>query len=331
MARGNDGNEIKYIYLDTDFFDKEKIFLIEKFFGYEGIVIAIRLLLWIAQREGWGVKWGSTGPAYFAKCGIGDQSKEKRVKEIVAKLVEIGYFDAGAFEAGFLTSKRIIKDWKRTIKACHREIIAEEIPEYIAGMISGEIRENNEKPREECANNSGDIREDCANIPGNIREDCAKFREECANNPENFAVDKIRLDIAKAITPPTPPKGRGRAEKKPPFLTEDGLSDQDREIIHAWNRSFPEGDPRHLPGPPYPINGLFGPNLDKALKSGLTKDQIIEAFGALKKSDRSWQLHSAVKPDNVRFLLTEAQKTAAGRSDRFGSDKPGFGKAEYYD
>ena len=50
MARGNDGNEIKYIYLDTDFFDKEKIFLIEKFFGYEGIVIAIRLLLWIAQR-----------------------------------------------------------------------------------------------------------------------------------------------------------------------------------------------------------------------------------------------------------------------------------------
>lgn len=100
----------------------------------------------------------------------------------------------------------------------------------------------------------------------------------------------------------------GEDEPVQDSLPEDGLTEPEREVIQAWNRTFPAGDPRHLPGPPYPLNGFFKPNLFRALQSGLTTKEIAEAFAVLRDSDHAWQLHSAVKSENVRLLLTEKRR-----------------------
>ena len=311
MARDN---RLKFIQLDSDFFDKEKVFLIEQEFGFEGGYIAIRLLLWIAQREGWGIPWGKTGAAYFASKGLGDKTKTKTVQAIAERLTapEIGFFDRDIFEAGYLTSRRIFRDWKTTMIKNKREIDPKEIPDLIL-KITG-FREPEENPPEPGGN------------PAETR------REPEENPPESAArVDKNRLD--NIYTPST----RTREGNPPPENAETTpYSDEERQqaekYISLWNE-ITAGTDREFTDF-YTPEILITSMIDR-IRQEPREEIWRRVFVNARDEPFRWTLPAVFnKPDNfnqLKISIKPREKAIAGRPDRFGSDRPGFGKVEYYD
>lgn len=110
----------------------------------------------------------------------------------------------------------------------------------------------------------------------------------------------------------------------------DGLTETQREVVNAWNECFPAGDPRHLNGPPFPVNALFDDRLKNAIDQGITVGQIREAFATLKECpDYSWQIHAAVRPDNLRMLLTERLNRRSRARDKPAANDPHANPANY--
>lgn len=99
-------NGIDYFPLDVNFFDDDKIALIESEFGIQGSYIALRLLCKI-YREGYYYQWGGDECLLFArKAGAG--IVPNLVKEVVNGLVKRSFFDKGVFDRfGILTSRGI--------------------------------------------------------------------------------------------------------------------------------------------------------------------------------------------------------------------------------
>lgn len=106
MARTNKVG-IDYFPLDVDFFDDDKIQLIESEFGMKGGYIAIRLLCKIFK-GGYYYKWGTDECLLFTRqLGVEGVSKNT-VDEIINGLIRRRFFDKGCFDKfGILTSKGI--------------------------------------------------------------------------------------------------------------------------------------------------------------------------------------------------------------------------------
>lgn len=106
MARTNKVG-IDYFPFDVDFFNDDKIQLIESEFGMKGGYIAIRLLCKI-YKVGYYYKWGADECLLFTKSlGIEGVSKSL-VDEIVSGLIRRCFFDKKCFDKfGILTSKGI--------------------------------------------------------------------------------------------------------------------------------------------------------------------------------------------------------------------------------
>jgi len=103
---GNQG--IDYFPLNVDFFNDDKIELIEGEFGLKGSTIAIRLLCKI-YHEGYYYQWGDDECLLFAKK-MGDGIVPGLVKEVVQRLVKRSFFDERLFNSfQILTSKGIQK------------------------------------------------------------------------------------------------------------------------------------------------------------------------------------------------------------------------------
>lgn len=97
---------LDYFPLDVNFFDDDKIELIEGEFGAKGVVITLKLLCKI-YKEGYFYKWGEDECLLFAKragAGIVPQL----VDEVVKGLLRRSIFDKSVFEQfGILTSRGI--------------------------------------------------------------------------------------------------------------------------------------------------------------------------------------------------------------------------------
>lgn len=106
---------IEYYPFNVDFFDDDKIALIESEFGAKGSVIAIRLLCKI-YREGYYYRWGDDACLIFARKSGADFAPNM-VKEVVSGLVRRSFFDKGMFDKfGILTSRGIQQRYFEAVK-----------------------------------------------------------------------------------------------------------------------------------------------------------------------------------------------------------------------
>lgn len=108
-------NGIDYFSFSVDFFDDDKLALIEGEFGIKGSYIAIRLLCKIFK-EGYYYQWGDDECLLFArKMGAGIASD--LVKEVVKGLVKRSFFDKGVFDRfQILTSHGIQRRYFDAVK-----------------------------------------------------------------------------------------------------------------------------------------------------------------------------------------------------------------------
>lgn len=108
-------NGIDYFSFNVDFFNDDKLQLIEAEFGIKGSYIAVRLLCKI-YHEGYYYQWGDDECLLFAK-NIGNGIVSNTVKEVLAGLVKRSFFDKGVFDRfGVITSAGIQRRYFEAVK-----------------------------------------------------------------------------------------------------------------------------------------------------------------------------------------------------------------------
>lgn len=133
---------LDFFPFDVDFFDNEKIALIEAEFGHKGVMIAIRLLCKI-YKEGYYCQWGGDECLLFSrKAGAG--FVPELVGQVVAGLVKRSMFDEQLFNTfGILTSFRIQTCYFSAIKrrqgvGVRKEFLLVDVSKYPNVYILGE-------------------------------------------------------------------------------------------------------------------------------------------------------------------------------------------------
>lgn len=120
------GSGIDYFPFSVDFFEDDKMALIEGEFGLKGTVIAVRLLCKI-YKEGYYYQWGDDECLLFArKAGAG--IVPNTVREVVGGLVKRSFFDKGVFDSfGILTSRGIQTRYFEAVKRRRQVDVREEL------------------------------------------------------------------------------------------------------------------------------------------------------------------------------------------------------------
>lgn len=97
---------IDYFPFSVDFFENNKIALLEAEFGNDGMVVILKLLSKI-YRNGYFLEWGTDECLLFARKAMDGMAVET-VQAIVGKALDRGFFDRESFERfGILTSVEI--------------------------------------------------------------------------------------------------------------------------------------------------------------------------------------------------------------------------------
>lgn len=113
MANQKQG--LDYFDLSVDFFDDDKIALVEAEMGVEGSYIALRLLCKIYRINGYYMPWGETEMLLFSRSC--PEITAEKVQQAVALLVKRGFFDKEMFEQHqVLTSKAIQRRYFNAVK-----------------------------------------------------------------------------------------------------------------------------------------------------------------------------------------------------------------------
>lgn len=108
-------NGIDYFSFNVDFFNDDKLQLIEAEFNIKGSYIAVRLLCKI-YHEGYYYQWGDDECLLFSKS-IGNGIVPNTIKEVLAGLIRRSFFDKGVFEKfGILTSAGIQRRYFEAVK-----------------------------------------------------------------------------------------------------------------------------------------------------------------------------------------------------------------------
>lgn len=116
---------IEYYPMNVDFFDDDKIALIEGEFGVKGSVIAIRLLCKI-YREGYYYQWGNDECLLFARKS-GADIVPNTVHEVVNGLVRRSFFNKRVFDQfGVLTSRGIQQRYFEAVKRRQKVVVRRE-------------------------------------------------------------------------------------------------------------------------------------------------------------------------------------------------------------
>jgi hypothetical protein len=118
---------LTYFPFNVDFFEDDKIQLIEAEFGIKGVFIAIKLLCKIYKENGYFYQWGDDQCLLFAK-NAGNGIVSNLVQEVIQGLIKRSFFDKEMYDSfKILTSKAI---QNRFIKALERSKNIEIIKEY---------------------------------------------------------------------------------------------------------------------------------------------------------------------------------------------------------
>lgn len=214
----------------------------------------------------------------------------EQVKAIVEDLLRREFFDSETYKrTGKLTSHGIQTRWAMAVKTNHRKVTVDPSICLIEVVSSEETPAEEEFPR--------------SKLGGNPRSSGVSSRET--------PINEIKEKEIKAITtPPNPPLPREGGDGEGAFdecsSREEMLTLSDA-VIASWNETF-AGTDRTVNPVNQNLKPFYRENLIAAQADGITLDQFRRAFAVLKRTQRfEWQLHSAVKPDNVRLLLTEGE------------------------
>ncbi|MBQ6620180.1 MAG: DUF4373 domain-containing protein [Thermoguttaceae bacterium] len=292
---------LDYFACDVRILDDPKIALVMFEHGPIVASVVLRLLGEIYGREGYWLPWDDDNAMLFAMNTCHGTVTVEQAQTIVASLMKRGFFDAPTYErTGKLTSHGIQSRWEMAMKAAHRQ--AEIDPEI--NLLSEEFRVSSET----FANNS----------------------ESFAKDSELFAANKIKEKKSKAITPPkSPPAGEDGVAFDECSSPEEMFT-YSEQVCAAWNETF-HGTEREVVAVNQPLKQNYRAALIDAHAEGITPDQFRRAFSVLRDTPRlSWQLHSAIKPDNVRMLLTEGENARHVRAAaRSGPVIPVHSQTEY--
>lgn len=134
---------LDYFPMDTDFFEDDKVQLIEAEFGIKGVYVFLRLLCKI-YRNGWFYKWGDTECLLLSRQ-LGAGFVPQMVDEIVKGLVRRSLFDKGVFDSfQVLTSAAIQKRFYEAVKRTRTRVSFN--PDYC--LIDSLPQENTSFPQE---------------------------------------------------------------------------------------------------------------------------------------------------------------------------------------
>lgn len=107
---------IDYFPMDVDFFEDDKLQLIEAEFGEKGLMVTIKLMCKIYKENGYYYQWGEDQCLLFSK-NAGAGFVPSLVNEVVKGLVRRSFFDKGVFDKfKILTSKGFQKRYFEATK-----------------------------------------------------------------------------------------------------------------------------------------------------------------------------------------------------------------------
>ncbi len=113
--------QLDYFPFDTDFFDDDKIQLVEAEFGCKGSYVAIRLLCKV-YRNGWFYQWGEDECLLLTRQ-MGAGFVPSMVDEVVKGLVRRSLFDKGVFDSfRVLTSTGIQRRYTAAVRQMGRSL-----------------------------------------------------------------------------------------------------------------------------------------------------------------------------------------------------------------
>lgn len=277
---------LDYFPVDVGFLDDPKVALVMAAHGPIVANVVLRLLSEIYGREGYWMPWNEDLATLFAINTCHNTITVEQAKAIVEDLLRREFFDPEIYKrTGKLTSHGIQTRWAMAVKINHRKVTIDPSICLIEVVSSEETPAEEEFPR--------------SKLGGNPRSSGVSSRET--------PIKEIKEKEIKAITtppnPPLPPEVGGGV----PFdecSDREGVLAYSNAVIEAWNEVF-RGTPREAVAMNVEMKPNYRGAVIKAYAEGITLDQFKRAFRALKSSRFSWNLHSAVKPDNVRMLLTE--------------------------
>ncbi len=114
---------LKYYPMEIDFFDDQKMMVVAEKFGWQGELVAVKLLNRI-YREGYELKWDDLASLTFAKRVMCDPSCRTLVEQVIHVLLNCGFFDKTIFDLfGVLTSRGIQRRWKTAIESQKRKAV----------------------------------------------------------------------------------------------------------------------------------------------------------------------------------------------------------------
>lgn len=124
---------LDYFPLDVDFFEDDRIALIDYEHGAVGVMVYLRLLCVIYRTSGYYCRFDETMAALTARR-IGNGCKAEDVVEIITGCLKYGLFDNDVFVAtGMLTSAAIQRRYAAAIQERAKKAAAKGKPIYVEG------------------------------------------------------------------------------------------------------------------------------------------------------------------------------------------------------
>lgn len=172
-----------YFPFDVDFFEDDKIALIEAEFGWKGVMVAIRLLCKIYKDTGYYYQWGGDECLLLCKQ-MGAGFVPGAVQEIVAGLVRRSFFDKGVWDSfGILTSAGI---QRRYLSMAKDRLPANPVPGiWLLGVSRGETPENEEFSAGKPEFSAGKPDKENKRKENKNKKNSSRTREACSESEEN--------------------------------------------------------------------------------------------------------------------------------------------------
>ena len=276
---------LDYFPLDVDFFEDDRIALIDYEHGAVGVMVYLRLLCVIYRTSGYYCKFDETMAALTARR-IGNGCKAEDVVEIITGCLKYGLFDNDVFAAtGMLTSAAIQRRYAAAIQERAKKAAAKGKPIY----VDGEYWLLDEVDTALCMLNV----ETSGVIPGKTMQRGELFQEKPSNVDDNSRNNSQS-------------KGKEKKVKK--------IKEEERGKESNGSDVIPGITPEALPPPPLTLGQL---DLVK-VKTEVYKE-LCEQYGAVVVDDKishmeNWMRQKGWKKRDCTEMLRSwlAEDAAAG-------------------